>query len=171
VNLTIDVNESDSHSYRAPTDDMKITKPLGFSYDSKISGSISDMLEACDLVNIYTLQHDEVPQTDKQGSRQINFMFIYHSLTIHAERCGILPLESTFLSDHITLFVDFNIETLFVHPAFGTERSTLRDLELDTPRLVDAYEDSLCKQLKNHSVEHRVTLLFQIKEQEWNNRA
>jgi hypothetical protein len=69
------------------------------------------------------------------------------------------------------LYVDFNIDTLFGRPDFRTERSALIDLQLDNTRLGDAYEDSLCKQLENHKVESRVTLIFQIKEQEWNNRA
>jgi hypothetical protein len=76
INLAMDVNESDSHSFRAPRVANRIITPLGFNYDERISGSISYMLEACDLVNIHTLQHGEAPPTHKQGSRQIDFMFI-----------------------------------------------------------------------------------------------
>jgi hypothetical protein len=46
ANLAMDGNESSSHSYRAPTVDSRITIPLGFNYDERISGSIADMLEA-----------------------------------------------------------------------------------------------------------------------------
>jgi hypothetical protein len=92
VNLAMDGNDSDSHSLRASTETNRITTPLGFNYDSRISESISDMLEACDLVNIHNLQHREAPPTHKQGSRQIDFMFISRRLVEHVEACGILPL-------------------------------------------------------------------------------
>jgi hypothetical protein len=61
------------HRQHPPT---RITTPLGFNYDERTSGSIADMLEACDLLNIHTLQHGKAPPTHKQESRQIEFMFI-----------------------------------------------------------------------------------------------
>jgi hypothetical protein len=171
VNLAMNGNDLDNHSFRAPMETTRMTTPLGFNYDWRISGSILGILEACSLVNIHTLQRGEAPPMHKQGAIQIDFMFLSCSLTVHVEACCILPFDSIFASDHIPLYVDFNIETLFGHPDFGTERSVLRDLQLGNPRLVDAYKDSLSKQLENHNVESRVMLLFQIKEQEWNNRA
>jgi hypothetical protein len=166
VNLTMDGNESDSHSSRTPAAPTHITTSLGFNYDGRISGSIANMLEACDLVNIHTLQHGEDPPTHKQGSRQIDFMFISRRLVKHVEECGILPFDTLFASDHRPLYVDFNVSTLFGHPSFGIERAALRDLQLHNPRLIDAYEEALCQQLVNHNVEFRVTVLFQLKEQE-----
>jgi hypothetical protein len=103
------------------------------------------MLEACDLVNIHTLQHGEAPATHTQGSHQIDFMFISRSLVDHVKGCGILPFDSMFLSDHIPLYVDFDGATLFGHPSIGTEKAALRDLQLDNPSLIDAYEFALCK--------------------------
>jgi hypothetical protein len=97
------------------------------------------MIEACDLVNIHRLQHGEAPATQKQGSQQIDFHFILCSLVIHVEECGILPFDSMFPSDHIPLYVDFNIATLFGHPVIGTEKEALRDLQLENPRLIEAY--------------------------------
>jgi hypothetical protein len=67
VNLAMDGNESDSHSFRTPAAPTNITTPLGVNYDERISGSIADMLKACDLVNINTLQHGEAPPTHNQG--------------------------------------------------------------------------------------------------------
>jgi hypothetical protein len=72
----MDRNESDSHSFRTPAAPTNMTTPLGFNYVEIISGSIADMLEPCDLVNIHTLQHGEDPTTHKQGSRKIDFMFM-----------------------------------------------------------------------------------------------
>jgi hypothetical protein len=83
------------------------------------------MFEACNLVNIHTLQHDEAPPTHTQGSRQIDFMFISRRLVEHIEVCGILTFGSIFASDHIPIFIDFNVLTFFGHPASGTERAAL----------------------------------------------
>jgi hypothetical protein len=46
VNISMDGNEANSHSFRAPMEYNRITTPLGFNYDSRISGSIADMIEA-----------------------------------------------------------------------------------------------------------------------------
>jgi hypothetical protein len=48
VNLAMDGNESENHLFRSPTVSNRITTPLGFNYDERISGSIADMLEAYD---------------------------------------------------------------------------------------------------------------------------
>jgi hypothetical protein len=62
VNLEVeDGHESDNHLYRPPTYGSRLTTSLGFNYDSRISGSIAEIIEACDLVNIHTLQHGEAP--------------------------------------------------------------------------------------------------------------
>jgi hypothetical protein len=98
-------------------------------------------------------------------------MFISRRLVKHVEACGILPFDKIFASDHRTLYVDFNVFTLFGHPAFGTERAALSDLQLHNPRLIDAYKESLCQQLVNHSVEFRVTVLLQLKEEQPTNHA
>jgi hypothetical protein len=95
------------------------------------------MMEACGLVNIHTLQHGAAPATHKEGSQQIDVSLLSRSLVIHVEECGILPFDSVFPSDHRPLYVDFNIATLFGHPAIGTEKADVRDLQLDNPRLID----------------------------------
>jgi hypothetical protein len=172
VNLDIHGNESDAYFFQNPTYTSRLTTPLGFDYDSRISGSIAVMLEACNLVNIHTLQHSEAPETNKQGSHQIYFMFISRSLVRHVKGCGILPFESMFPIDHTPLYVDFDVATLFGHPSIGTEKAAkrdLRDLQIDNTHLIDAYESALCKQLKNHNVEIRVSKRFMTHTEEWNN--
>jgi hypothetical protein len=128
------------------------------------------MMEACDLVNIHTLQHGEAPATHKQGSQQIYFYLLSRSFVIHVKECGILPFDSMFPSDHIPIYVDFNIATLFGHPAIGTEKGALSNLQLDNPCLIDAYKSALCKQLENHNVKLRVATLFASATNLWNNR-
>jgi hypothetical protein len=96
-------------------------------------------------------------------------MFISHSLAEHVKGCGILPFDSMFTSDHIPLYVAFNVAILFGHPTIGTEKEVLRDLQLDNPCLIDAYEATMCQQLKNDNVENRVTLLYDNKSSEWGN--
>jgi hypothetical protein len=76
INPAMDGNKSGTHSFQAPTVANRITTPLGFNYNKQISVSIADMLKACELVNIHTLQHGEAPPTHKHRSRQTDFMFI-----------------------------------------------------------------------------------------------
>jgi hypothetical protein len=53
-NLAMDGNDSDSHSFMIPASPTNMTTTLGFNYDKRISGSVADIVEACDLVNIHT---------------------------------------------------------------------------------------------------------------------
>jgi hypothetical protein len=85
------------------------------------------MIEACDLVNTHTLQHGEASATHKKGSQQIDFNFLSRSLVIHVEDCGILPFDSMFPSDHIPLYVDFNIATLLT-PCDRNKKSSFKGL-------------------------------------------
>jgi hypothetical protein len=72
-------------------------------------------------------------------------------------------------SDHRPLYFDFNVLTLFGHPVKGTEKTILRDLQLDNPQLIDGYEAALCQQFENHNVESRVTLLHEKENGTWRN--
>jgi hypothetical protein len=83
--------------------------------------------------------------------------------------CGILPFDSMFSSDHMTLYVDFDVATLFGHPSIGTENAAVIYLQLDNPRLIDTYECVICKQFDNHNVEGRVSKLYETITGEWNN--
>jgi hypothetical protein len=75
VNFAMDGNQSNTHIFRPPAYNSRLTTPLCFNYDSRISGSIADMIKAFDLFNVHTPQRGEAPATHKQGSRQIDFMF------------------------------------------------------------------------------------------------
>jgi hypothetical protein len=99
-------------------------------------GSIVAMLEACNLVNINTIQHGEAPATHKEGSHHIDFMFISGSLVRNVKGCRILPFDSIFSSNHMPLYVDFDVTTIFGHPSIGTEKEALHNLQLDNPRLI-----------------------------------
>jgi hypothetical protein len=125
VSLAKDGNESDAHLFCSPSYSSRLTTPLGFNFDSRISGSIATILEACELVNSNTLQHGEAPATHKQGSRQIDFMLISRSLVRNVKGCGILSFDSMLPSEHIPLYVDFDVATLFGHPSIGTEKAAL----------------------------------------------
>jgi hypothetical protein len=152
INLAIYGDESDTHLFRPPTYNSRLATPLGFNYDSRISVFIADIIEACDLVNVHTLQHGEAPATYKQGSEKNDFMFVSRSLVIYVEDCGILPFDAMYAIDHRPLYVDLNIAFLFGHPEIGTEKVALRDLQLDNPRLIYAYKSALCKKIENHNV-------------------
>jgi hypothetical protein len=96
-------------------------------------------------------------------------MFISRSLVEYVKGCGIPPFDLMFSIDHIPLYVNFDISALFGHTASGTQKSALRDLKLDNPHLIDAYESALCKKLYNHNIELRVSKLFAAATDMWKN--
>jgi hypothetical protein len=61
VFLFMDVNQDDSHVFREQEYGGKCCTPLEFHYNKSIDGSISSMVEACDLVNIHKHKHVHTP--------------------------------------------------------------------------------------------------------------
>jgi hypothetical protein len=122
----------------------------------------ASMLESCDLVNIHTLKHGTCPPTHSSGSTQIYFFVISAAATQFIENCGILDFNTTFSGDHRPLYIDIGILRLLGYPVKGTMRALERDLQLNDPRLVDAYQASLIQQLINHNVGIRVDALYAV---------
>jgi hypothetical protein len=67
-------------------------------------------------------------------------------------RCGILDFNTLFSSNHLPLYIDIDILCLLGYPVYGTIRALERDLKLNYPRLIDAYQETLIQQLLNHNV-------------------
>jgi hypothetical protein len=75
-------------------------------------------------------------------------------------RCGILDFNTLFLSDHSPLYIYIDILRLLGYPVYGTIRALERDLKLDDPHLVNAYQATLIQQLINHNSGPRVDAFY-----------
>jgi hypothetical protein len=163
----MDGNQNDSHVFQPHDICNRVHTLLGFNYDKNIDGSIANLVESCNLVNIHKLKHDNVPATHNDGSKQINFIYLSYAVAEFVFRCGILDFNSLFYSDHHPLFLDVDIIRLLGHPVQGTVEFLERYLKLNYPRLVKAYQSSLFQQLLNHNVAARVDALYLVNASAW----
>jgi hypothetical protein len=66
-------------------------------------------------------------------------------------RFGILYFNTLFASDHRPLYIDIDILRLIGYPVHGTICALERDLKLNDPCNIDAYQATLIQQLINHN--------------------
>jgi hypothetical protein len=118
------------------------------------------MVDACNLFNIHKLNHNKIPPTQSSVSTQIDCIFV-SSLTAEFVYCsGILDFNTIFSSDHRPICIDIDIPRLLGYPVQGKIKAFERDLNLNDPGLIDAYQASLIQQLLNHNVGPRVDALY-----------
>jgi hypothetical protein len=67
-------------------------------------------------------------------------------------QCGVLDFNTLLSSDHRPLYIDIDIPCLLGYPVHGTIRAMKRDLKLNDPCIIDAYQATLIQQLINHNV-------------------
>jgi hypothetical protein len=167
VFLFMDGNQDDLHVFREQEYDGKCCTPLGFHYDKTIDGSIASMVEACDVVNIQ--KHKDVNTLTTQTSRstQIYFIFMFSAAAELIFCCGLLDSNTLFWSDHCPLYIDIDILGPLGYPVHGTIRAMERDLKLNDPHLIDAYQATLIQQLVNHKVGQIVDALYIVDPAAW----
>jgi hypothetical protein len=62
-------------------------------------------------------------------------------------RCGIFDFNTLFSSNHRPLYIGIDILRLLGYPVYGTIRALERDLKLNNPHLIDAYQETQIHQL------------------------
>jgi hypothetical protein len=125
------------------------------------------MVDACDLVSIHNHKHVHTPPTQTSGSTQIDFIFMSSAAAEFIFRCDILDFKTLFSSNHCPLYKKNDILRLLHYPVYGTIRALERDLKLNNPRLIDAYQATLIQQLINHNAGPRVDALYIVDPSSW----
>jgi hypothetical protein len=120
------------------------------------------MVESCDLVNIHKLKHGTDPPTKSSGSTQIDFI---------SSRSLLPNLPNTAVSSILIpcsqATIDPYISTSISYAFLDIQSKVQRDLQLNDPRLVDAYQASLIQKLVNHNVRLRADDLYALDPSIW----
>jgi hypothetical protein len=116
----MDGNQDYLHFFQQQDIPNKACTQLDFNHDKNIDGSISTLVESCNLVNIHKLKHGDVPVTHNTGSLQIDLGFLSYAATEFIYRCGVLDFNTLFSSDHRVLFLDIDILWLLGYSVQGT---------------------------------------------------
>eukprot|EP00957_Ditylum_brightwellii_P149839 11411239-Ditylum_brightwellii.AAC.1 len=106
------------------------------------------------------------PESYQQGNQQIDFIFITPGTLPTVLIAGFLPYNTPFLSDHRTLFVDFDTQTLFLGNYDNPNHHTTRKPIATNPKCNDKYVNILSKHLENHNIPTQVKdLQAELREQ------
>jgi hypothetical protein len=167
VFIFMDGNQDDMHIFREHKYDGKCCTSLGLHYDKTIDGSIASMVDTCDLVNTQKHKHVNTPPTQASGLTQIDLIFMSSAAAEFIFCCGILDFKTLFWSDHRPLYIDINIFHPLGYPVYGTIIAMERDLKLNDPRLINAYQATLIQQLLNRNVGPRIDALYTVDPSVW----
>jgi len=159
--LCLDANENINNNTGSYTPLQYISnKPtIGSGHD----GSLATLMCTCGLVDPLLLQHPDQtpPSTYSRSDNRIDYIVISSSLVPAVLRTGIMPYDSVFISDHRPTYVDFESSLLFQDDTNTIGASTRRGLQLQDPRLVEKYYESLRRQLEYHKLPDKILQLYQ----------
>jgi len=141
--------------------------PLEFQLDKPIStkghdGTIETLVKTSGLVDPLLHQHPGTPPppTYDRGNDRIDFIFTSAALLPYVTRSGIFPYNSLFMSDHRPSYLDLNSITLFQETTPEIGPAQHRGLQMQDPRLVTQYIDTLLEQLNYHKIPQKVDDLY-----------
>jgi hypothetical protein len=164
----MDANENETHQFQAQTHDAKFVTKHGFHVDGSIDGSLHTFMRKCGMLNVIKeLNEGTTPNAHNRGSQQIDFILATARLfQDDIEHAGFLD-SSVLGSDHKGMYADRN-----THALIGSGRDHLQTpqflkIQLDDPRISNAYRKILHHQFIQHNVYHRVKSLSDAPKDVW----
>jgi hypothetical protein len=148
VLIFTDANENETHQFEAQTHDVTFVTKHGFHVDGNIDGSLHTFMRSCGLINVIKeLNEGTPPNTHNRGSQQIDFV-----------------LATSILFQDCT---DLNTQALIVTGIDHLKIPQFRKLQLDDPRISDAYRKILHQHFVKHNVYRRVKCMSDTPKDVW----
>jgi hypothetical protein len=94
-----------------------------------------------------------------RGTKRLDYALITPELEPAVKRCGYLPFQSHFRSDHRFLFIDFNTTVLFGSSTMSLPHPSVREFTTKDTTLVVKYLRAKNKYLTDHNFYCRLRLL------------
>jgi hypothetical protein len=140
----MDANENKTHQFQAQTHDAKFMTKHGFRVDGSIDGSLYTFMRNCGLLNVIKeLNEGTTPNTHNRGSQQIEFMLATARLLQDGIEHAKFLDSSVLVSDHKGMYTDLNTQALIGTGRDHLQKPQFRKLQLDDPRISDAYTPSI----------------------------
>jgi hypothetical protein len=122
--------------------------------------SIRDLIDSCDLTDVFQQRFGSAaPTTTKFENRPID-MILTHGVQI--QHAGILAADSPSDSDHLALWCDLDIATIFGNSASPMATMPCRRLTSKNDQATSTYMAEISKQFTYHRIESRCQALLKI---------
>jgi hypothetical protein len=109
-----------------------------------------------------------VPPTRCPGSSAIDYVYVSEGLHEHVIGIGMLKFDAVLDSDHRTLFLDIDFESVFGTELDNMAAPQFRQLKLDDPRRAEGYGKIVHKLFANHNIYKRVqSVATRGKKEDW----
>jgi exonuclease III len=111
---------------------------------------LKELASACNLTSVHTHLHADLPPpaTYSRGSSKIVFILISENLLPACRSCGIEPLHSGIVSDHLALFMDLDQVVALQGPLNTIAPASGRVLQCIKVKFVEKYIEVLDQQLE-----------------------
>jgi hypothetical protein len=166
----LDANQNESRCYIPQTHNRKFKSDTGFNIDGTIDGSLKTFVENTGLHTILNTKHgdENVPPTRCPGSSVIYYVYVSDGLLKHVIGIEMLNFDALFDSDHQTLFLDMDFESVFGTELDNMATPQFRKLQLDDPRIAEGYGKIVHKLFTNHNIYKRVQIMVaRGKKEDW----
>jgi hypothetical protein len=141
VAIFVDASQNDRRCYRPKGHTNHSESKTGFNINGRIDGSLKTFLENTGLYNALNNEHgsENVHPTREPVSKVIHYVFVSEGLIPHITAIGMLSQDAVFVNDHITLFMDLDVESYFGYEPDVMPATQVRQLQLDDPKIADEY--------------------------------
>jgi hypothetical protein len=144
--------------------EFQLTKPIPTKGHD---GTIETLVRTSGLIDPLLHQHPGTPPppTYDRGNDRIDFIFVSSALLPYVKRSGIFPYNSLFMSDHRPSYIDIDSIGLFQETTQGIGPAQHRGLQMQDPRLVTQYTETLLEQLIYHNILQKADDLYILVQQ------
>jgi hypothetical protein len=153
VLIFMDANENETHQFQAQTHDVNFVTKQGFHVDGSIDGLLHTFMRNYGLFNaIKEINERTTPTTHNRGSQQIDFILATSRLFQDGIKHAGFLYSSVLGSNHKGIYAELNTQALIGNARNHLQKPQFRKLQLDDPRISDAYMKILHQQFVQHNV-------------------
>jgi hypothetical protein len=168
VLIFMDAKENETHQFQAQTHDVKFVYKRGFHVDGSINGSLHTFMRNCGLLNVIKeINEVTTPNTHNRGSQQIDCILASARFVQDGFEHARFLDPSVLGSDHKGMYADLNTQALIGNGRDHLQEPKSSKLQLDNPRISDAYRKILHQQFVQHNVYRRLKILSEAPKDVW----
>ena len=122
------------------------------------SSNVCKLMTKCHLSDPYaTLEPDDQnTPTYKRGTKRIDLFLISCNIRKSIKQIQYLPYDHITISDHKAMFIDLDMETLFLGCIDDTMSEENRIINLKSPKKIKSYEEIILHEFKHHKIEEKL---------------
>ena len=119
---------------------------------------LNNLINKCNLYDPMKHIHPELEHipTCKTGSKRIDIILISHAIISSIQNISYLNYDTITYTDHKPIVLDLDTTTLFKSHQTNTILSSVRVLNLNNPKKMETYTDTITDDIAKHKIENKI---------------